>query len=208
MFESDRLPIFPLGIVLYPGESVPLHIFEDRYRLMIRERIELDLPFGIVLAENEEMEDVGCTARVSRIIHEYEDGRLDVLVTGQDRFRVETLHSDQPYLTADVEPYGPAIDRVNTDLKERVITQHMRLLELLGETLRPVIYEDVQLVSFVVARNAGLDLKQRQALLEMPAENDRVEFLISYFTELIPRLLEARETHRRIGSNGHLKTGE
>jgi ATP-dependent Lon protease len=205
MNEIERLPLFPLGLVLFPAETIPLHIFEERYRLLVRESLELDQPFGIVMAEEQEMQMMGCTVRISRVLAKHDDGRVDIAVTGESRFRINQVHTDRPFLTADVQLIGPGFETTNVDARERLITQHMRLVELLGETIRPVIYEDTAYVSFVVGQNAGLDMKQRQELLELISEEERIEYLIRHFTDLIPRLEEAQEFHRRVRSNGHVK---
>ncbi|HEY0633428.1 MAG TPA: LON peptidase substrate-binding domain-containing protein, partial [Thermoleophilaceae bacterium] len=84
----ERFPLFPLGIVLLPSEVVPLHIFEERYKLMIGECLETGGEFGIVWLSDEGLRDVGCTARVSQVLEELEDGRMNVLVAGGRPFRL------------------------------------------------------------------------------------------------------------------------
>src|SRR2546423_15088488 len=78
----ERFPLFPLGIVLLPSEVVPLHIFEERYKLMIAECLENDSEFGIVWLSDDGLREVGCTARVSQVMKELEDGRMNILVAG------------------------------------------------------------------------------------------------------------------------------
>jgi ATP-dependent Lon protease len=204
----NDLPLFPLGIVLYPGESVPLHIFEYRYREMLRHCLETEEPFGIVLVEDERMASVGCTAQVERILQRYEDGRLDVIVRGLDRFRIEEVRQERAYLTATVRPYETPEPLPDASARERVITLHMKLLELSGETLRPHIYEGPKQVSFVVAQNAGLDLPRKQELLELRSEQERLDFLATHLEQVIPEVERARDHARRIRSNGHFKPDE
>jgi ATP-dependent Lon protease len=204
----DDLPLFPLGIVLYPGESVPLHIFEYRYREMLRHCLETEEPFGIVLVEDERMASVGCTAQVERILQRYEDGRLDVIVRGGERFRIEEVRQERAYLTATARPYETPEPLPDAAARERVITLHMKLLELSGETLRPHIYEGPKQVSFVVAQNAGLDLPRKQELLELRSEQERLDFLATHLEQVIPEVERARDQARRIRSNGHFKPDE
>jgi len=199
----DRLPLFPLERVLYPDERLPLHIFEPRYKLMIRKCIETSTHFGIVMMKSDDMKRVGCTAAVDRLLNEYDDGRMDILAVGRRRFRVLELFDDQPYLSADVEFLEDREDAMPSDLKERAITQHMKLLELAGKTMRPSIYQGTPKVSFVLARNAGLSIDQKQQLLENLSENERISYLVDYFEALIPQVENAEEMRRKLRSNGH-----
>ncbi len=81
----ERFPLFPLGLVLLPGEVVPLHIFEERYKLMIGECLEQDTEFGIVWLSDDELKDTGCSARVTQLLERMEDGRMNILVEGTVR---------------------------------------------------------------------------------------------------------------------------
>lgn len=199
----ERLPLFPLGVVLYPGERLPLHIFEPRYRDLIRDCLAQDVPFGIVLAEEGRLARVGSTARITRILARYADGRMDILVTGEERFRIVQLYSDRPYLTADVERIVEPFEAPQHALRERLITQHMRLLELVGQTVRPALYQDVRYLSYVVASNAGLTLEQQQEVLELLTENERLAYLVAHLERLLPQIEQMESVRRRIQSNGH-----
>ena len=205
MNPSDRLPLFPLGIVIYPDEPVPLHIFEPRYRDMVKRCLAKDRPFGIVYATEEEIAEVGCTARVRRILNKYDDGRLDIVASGEERFRIVEVFRDQPYLTADVATFGidDTTEDVDTNSRERVITLHIKLLEMAGEEMRTSVYENAQSVSFVVARNAGLEMEQKQELLEMTTEDERVAYLIEHFKNLFARVEQAQEMNRLAQGDGH-----
>lgn len=205
MSSSDRIPLFPLGIVVYPDEPVPLHIFEPRYRDMVRLCMTEDRPFGIVYATEDDIADVGCTARVRRVLNKYEDGRLDIVVSGEARFRIVEVFRDQPYLTADVATFGVdnSAEEVDKHARERVITLHIKLLEMAGEEIRPSVYENAPWVSFVVARNAGLEVEQKQELLEMTSEDERVAYLIEHFRDLFARVEQAQDLNRLAQGDGH-----
>jgi ATP-dependent Lon protease len=203
MSRVDRLPLFPIERVLYPEERLPLHIFEPRYKLMIRRCLETGIPFGILMTKGDDLRRVGCTASVDRVLNEYDDGRMDILVSGKNRFKVIELFDDEPYLSADVEFFDDTVDAVPSDLKERAITQHMKLLELAGKTMRPTIYQSARQVSFILARNAGLSVDQKQELLENLSEHARISYLVDYFEALIPQVESAEEVRRKIRSNGH-----
>ncbi|HYE97012.1 MAG TPA: LON peptidase substrate-binding domain-containing protein [Rubricoccaceae bacterium] len=201
----ELLPLFPLNLVLYPDEPVPLHIFEPRYREMVRYCLDEEVPFGVVYASESSHADVGCSARIRRILTRYDDGRLDLLAQGEDRFRIVEIFRDRAYLTAEVEPFGPAAEpgAVDVDARERMITQHLKLLEIAGEKLRPSAYEAARWASFVVARNAGLDLEDKQRLLEMPTENERVHFLVEHVGALLARVERARQINEIARGDGH-----
>jgi ATP-dependent Lon protease len=201
----DALPLFPLGLVLYPGESVPLHIFEERYRDLVRHCLETSDPFGIVWIEEDELARVGCTARVDRVLQRYEDGRLDIIAVGEERFRIEEVRQERLYLTAQVESYETTEGIVDPTARERVITLHMKLMELAGETIRPAIYEGPKRISYVVAQNAGLDLSRKQEVLELATEEERLHYLSEHLEQLIPEVRAARERRRKVQSNGHFK---
>lgn len=202
---TQPLPLFPLGLVLYPYERLPLHIFEERYKEMIGRCMDEDIPFGVVLFEEGRLQRVGCTAKVDRVLEQYEDGRLDIVVRGHARFRVGELVQDREYLQAYVEPIAEPPAAADSMLLERAITQHMKLLELAGRTVRPSLYQDVPYVSYVLAQNAGLSAEQKQEVLELATEEQRIEYLISHFEDLIPRIEEMEDVRKKVQSNGHFK---
>jgi len=205
MATIKRLPLFPLGLVLYPTEQLPLHIFEPRYKKMTELCLASDSAFGIVFFDEGKMAQVGCTARITHVLERYEDGRMDLLVGGETRFEVLDVYNDEPYLTADVKTIEEPSDPPQQDIQERVITQHMRLLELAGRTVRPSLYENQSLLSYIIAPNAGLTPQQKQEILELLSENQRISYLILHFESLIPKVERMDELRRKIQSNGHFK---
>lgn len=205
MSVTGSLPLFPLGEVLYPRERLPLHIFEERYKEMVTRCLDRDEAFGVVLFDEGEMADVGCTARISEVTARYEDGRMDIVVRGEQRFRVKEVRQELAYMTADVELLNDPDEPSESDLKERAITQHMKLLELAGRTVRPSLYQDVKEVSFVMAHNAGLTLRQKQEMLELRGENERIAYLVDHFEGMIPRVEQMEDVRRKVKSNGHFK---
>jgi ATP-dependent Lon protease len=205
MASIDSLPLFPLDLVLYPGERLPLHIFEDRYKDLTRYCLDHDVAFGIVRVQENAVAEVGTTARIDEVVTRYDDGRLDIAVVGEERFRLLEMHDEKSYYTGDVVVLADDKSSVDLNLKERVITQHMKLLELAGRTVRPDLYQDVEALSYVLAQNAALNVEQKQELLEIEGENERIRYLIDHFEALIPRVEQKEDVHRRIRSNGHFK---
>src|SRR3954452_13136572 len=99
----ERFPLFPLGLVLLPGEVVPLHIFEERYKVMIGECLEEESEIGIVWLSDDELKDTGCSARVTQLLERMEDGRMNILVQGTGPFLLQRRIDDMPYPAGDVE---------------------------------------------------------------------------------------------------------
>jgi ATP-dependent Lon protease len=205
MAKAYTLPLFPLGMVLYPAEQTTLHIFEIRYREMVADCLAKESPFGVLYTNEGKMAQIGCTARITAVPTRYEDGRMDIVVTGERRFRVIELMEAHSYLTAKVETVIEPDEPLQVDLRERVITQHMRLLELAGRTVRPYLYQNDDGVSYFIAHNSGLDLDQKQGVLEMLTENERIRFLTRHLEALIPQVEQVEDVRRRVQSNGHFK---
>src|SRR5665809_14975 len=102
----SEIGLFPLDVVLLPGERVPLHIFEERYKELIAECLENSDEFGLLLAEEAELRTIGTSASVIEVLNRYDDGRMDVVVEGRDRFRVTRVADTRSYLTAELQPFG------------------------------------------------------------------------------------------------------
>ena len=205
MSQPRNIPVFPLGLVLYPKELLPLHIFEERYKEMVTYCLDEKTPFGVLLTQEGKMANVGCEAVIDRVVTTYEDGRMDIIVEGTNRFRVRDLQSSNSYMTADVDEIKEPDEPVQFETRERVITQHMRLLELAGRKVRPTIYQNLDGISFFIAHNVGLSSEQKQQVLEMLTENERIVYLASHLESLIPKVEEYEDVRKKVQSNGHFK---
>lgn len=205
MTAPRLIPLFPLGVVLYPHENLPLHIFEERYKAMIRECLAQDLPFGIVLYDEGIMAEVGCLAMVQRVEQVYEDGRLDIAVDGTDRFRVLEVVDGRAYLQGRIELIEEPEEVVPESLRQRLITQHMKLLELAGRVVNPSRYEGARPLSYMIAQNAGLELRQKQEVLQLATEVERLQYLIAHLESFIPRVREIESLRNKVRSNGHIR---
>lgn len=199
------VPLFPLGVVLYPGESLPLHIFEDRYQALIGHCLETKSPFGIVLVQDDELEDIGCTALIRNVVKSYEDGRSEIVVEGGERFRVREIIEREPFISASVEEFGDTSETAGADMTERLIAQHIKLLEVAGRTPSPSRYEGRDPLSYFIAHNAGLTLDQKQDILELRAESERIAYLVRHLEAFIPAVEEAESIRRKVRTNGHFK---
>ena len=106
----EEIGLFPLGLVLLPTEQVPLHIFEPRYRELIAECLENEQPFGLVYADDDGLRRTGTLATVVEVVDEFEDGRLNIVVEGGDRFRLVELTDGRSFHTGTIEPFADVDD--------------------------------------------------------------------------------------------------
>ncbi len=205
MALKRRIPLFPLGVVFFPEEKLSLHIFEPRYKEMVTYCLETGSTFGIVLFQEGEIAPMGCEARITRVLKRYEDGRMDIEVEGVRRVRIDEIHRDRAYLMADVVPVEEPSEPVIRALRERLITQHIKLLELAGRVVRPTQYEEVRNVSYLIAHNAGLSLEEKLHVLGLPTENERIAYLVEHLSAFLPRMEQRESFRRRVRSNGHIR---
>lgn len=210
MAEKTIIPLFPLPLVVCPSEPLPLHIFEERYKAMIaycRSGMEQgqSKPFGVSLAYNNKLYQIGCAVELDEIVREYEDGRLDIITTGVMRYRMFEIYKDKPYMQAAVEYFDDDDLSINPSLRQRAITLHLKLMELINGETTVEDYDSDERASFRIAHNAGFDVLQKQKLLEMTSENARLEFIVEHFERVIPEIERAEEIKRRVRSNGHFK---
>jgi Lon protease-like protein len=188
--KPSLVPIFPLELVLFPGVPLPLHIFEPRYKEMIAECLELKQPFGVVRASSEGVADIGCTAEILQVTKKYDDGRMDILTRGVDRFEVLQVNEDRSFLQAEItlledEPSHPARQMV-----EQAVRLHAEIAKLAGTDLAGP-EESASNLSFLLAGSLPLDLDFKQKLLVTLSETKRLEAVVGYLEAVLPGLRRA-----------------
>lgn len=197
------LPLFPLEVVLLPGTPLPLHIFEPRYKEMIGECIANDAPFGVVLALEEGIADVGCTAEIITVTKEYPDGRMDLIAEGRKRFEVLEINEERSFLRAEVllvpDETGTAIE----EEKVRAIQLHLEILSLAG-AVQDLSAADQNQLSFYLAGSLPLDLDFKQKLLTMRSEGERLQAVATYLEGILPKLRRVARRREKAGGNGHV----
>jgi Lon protease-like protein len=198
----ERFPLFPLGLVLLPGELVPLHIFEERYKLMIGECIEQESEFGIVWLSDDGLKEIGCSARITRVLERFDDGRLNILVEGTEPFRLARRIEDLPYPAGDVELLEDAADADEAAL-DRARTRYADLVEEVTEN-RPDADALAQLDAYGMAATLEVAPAAKQTLLELRSESGRLEQLEGLFREALHRIRMAERAAERASGNGHL----
>jgi Lon protease-like protein len=197
----ERFPLFPLGLVLIPQELVPLHIFEERYKLMIDECIERDSEFGIVWLADDGLRDVGCSARIERVIERFDDGRVNILVEGSQPFRLLRRIDDMPYPAGDVEVLEDFDPDGDPELAEQARTRYAELVEAATED-SPDLDEIAGLDAYGMAATVEHPPEAKQALLELRAENDRLRMVEEMCRTAIKRVAYAEEAAERAQTNG------
>jgi Lon protease-like protein len=198
---SDKMPLFPLGTVLFPGLLLPLHIFEERYRQLVRDLLTGPEPrrFGVIAIRKgretgvdgvSSLYEIGCTATLRRVV-EHPDGRYDLVTAGTERFRLAGLDQSRPYLLGEVEPVGEptgdeAAAAAAVSAVRHAFTEYLGALAKRGAEVNvPDLPGEPVLLSYLVAASMVVDMPDRQGLLAQPDAVTRLE---------AERTLLARET--------------
>lgn len=202
---SSLIPLFPLDLVLFPGMILPLHIFEPRYREMIGEALANSSSFGIVRAVEDGIAQIGCSAEVVKVIKRYEDGKLDIVTRGLDRFRVLEVNRDRSFLQAQVEFLSDETES-STELRKKAIDLHRSLILLLSTgSATPVNLDPpADQISFWLIAQLPVDLGFKQAILVTPTESQRLSTLVEYYEAVIPTIGRTMQAKKKSGGNGHV----
>jgi Lon protease-like protein len=209
---SQGFPLFPLGIVALPTESVPLHVFEDRYRRMIEQclRAESGSPqreFGIVWLSDEELKEIGCACEVERVLERMDDGRLNIIARGTRPFRLLERQDDLPYPAGVVE----FLDEPDEEILDEVAAASARgLYRDLVEQATDRRLDDEELAvmgAYQMAGTVEFDKDAKQELLELRSESARLRLLAMLLTAAIKRLEMIDRAQTRAQSNGKVRFG-
>lgn len=204
IMRPERIPLFPLNVVLLPGASLPLHIFEPRYKDMVKNCLEEKSEFGLLLAQPKGVAKVGCTAEILEVVRRYPDGRIDILIVGRAPFRVVELFEENPLLEGQVDYLedrggheNPVLQRQLVELYEAC---HTLLFEDYPKNLEGAAVEEL---SYRIASTLPMDLLWKQQILELRSEEDRQERLFGYLREWAPHLQDNKVMRQRAGGSGH-----
>lgn len=197
----EEIGLFPLGIVLLPTERVPLHIFEPRYRELIGECMDDDSEFGLVYADEEGVREIGTRARVAEVLERFDDGRLNIVVEGGERFRVEKLTRGRSFMTAEVAPVEDEPELAQ-DESAALAAGSFRALATLAGAEPDELDESSPILSYQLAAQVELAADAKQGLLESLSENDRLERVTELLDGARKLLIAARELGERAKQNG------
>ena len=203
---NEIIPIFPLELVVFPGEALHLHIFEPRYKQLINEIADSKDSFGIPSVVNKRMGGLGTMMDLEEITAVDENGEMDIKTRGREIFRIAEVVKLVPgklYSGARVE-ITPN-DLSGDDELMRQVLSGVRLMHKLLKVEKPFNKTVETLKSYDVAHHAGLSLKQEYELLGMASENQRLEFLNRHLTQILPTVMEMESLKSKIQMNGHFK---
>ncbi len=184
------IPLFPLEVVLFPDLPLPLHIFEERYKIMIADCLQNNLDFGVVYSRDNRIKEIGCTARIVQVNKKYKDGRLDILVQGNYRFKIEEILRDKTYLQSRVS-YIDDLDGWDEVNMQTLVDTGVLLLEDLEQIavnrqdMKFVKGLSYKVVSFILAGISGFSLDQKQQILEMTSTAERLRLGIEQLQQII-----------------------
>jgi ATP-dependent Lon protease len=201
--RPDRISLFPLNVVLFPGELLPLHIFEPRYRRMVRECLDAKSPFGMLLALPNGVAHVGCSAEILEVIKRYNDGRMDILAVGRHPYRVVDLFTNDPLLEGTVDYLEERESPIDLQNRERLIELYEVCYTLLFSGMPANFAQSPsETLSFVIANALPLDLLWKQQILELRSEAERQDRLLRYLQEWVLHLQKIDTQRARGVGNG------
>jgi Lon protease-like protein len=202
---TNFVPIFPLGIVVYPGEMLNLHIFEPRYRQLIKDCFDTKKPFGIPTVLKEQVAEMGTLVQVTEIVETYEDGKMDIRVEGLKVFRIlEVVKSVPDKLYSGAIVNYPANDMARKEMIRRVVASVRELHRLLNVT-KDFKKPEEALISYDIAHHAGLSVEEEYEVLGLLKELQRLEYLKRHLSRVIPVVAGMENLKDKIKLNGHFK---
>ena len=203
---TNFIPLFPLGIVVYPGEKLNLHIFEPRYKQLISECAEKKKPFGIPVVINNKLNEMGTLLEVVEISKVYDDGKMDIKTEGLKVFRMLEMIKEVPgkLYSGAIVNYPDNISKGNKILMQNIVNgvkELHKLLKVEKNFPRP----DDELNCYDIAHHAGLSLNEEYELLELLQELQRQEYLKRHLKKVMPLMAEMEILKERVKLNGHFK---
>jgi Lon protease-like protein len=205
MSEGD-FPLFPLGLVALPGELIPLHIFEERYKTMINECLEHEREFGIVWLSDDGLREVGCACSIDRILERMDDGRINLLARGTRPFRVLERQGHLPYPAGVIEFVEDREDSYDPDLAKAAHEAYAELVKRATDR-DPSPEELADMSAYAMAATVDFGLDAKQGLLDMRSENARLRLVTRLFRAAIKRLELVDRVQERAQSNGKVRFG-
>ena len=200
----EDFPLFPLGLVLLPGEYVPLHIFEERYKTMIDECLESPSEFGILWLSDEGLKEVGCRAAITELLERTDDGRMNILCRGTAPFRLLRRVESLPYPAGVIENLGDDDPRVEPGLGEKVRERYADLVERVTDK-RPEGDDLGRLDAYGMAATVDFAPEAKQSLLESRSEGERMRMVGEMFAVAMNRLDYVDRAMERAKSNGKVR---
>ncbi len=204
----DRLthdfPLFPLGIVALPGELIPLHIFEERYKTMMNECLREEREFGIVWLSDDGLREIGCACRIERVLERMEDGRMNLLARGSRPFHVLERQGHLAYPAGVVEFVEDRPDTPDPELERAAREAYADLVKRATDR-EPDQLELAAMSAYAMAATVDFGLDAKQGLLDLRSENARLRLVARLFRAAIKRLDFVDRAQARARSNGKVR---
>jgi Lon protease-like protein len=204
--SQTEFPLFPLDLVVLPTEIVPLHIFEERYKVMINLCLEQDGEFGVIWMADDGLHEIGCACRIDRVIERHEDGQIDIATHGTRPLRVLERQSHLPFPAGVVEFLDDAAETPNVALIDGARSAYTALVERATEQ-SPDQEQLTQMGAYALAATVDFGLGAKQGLLDLRSENDRLELVTKLFRAAMKRLDFVDRAQARAKSNGKVRFG-
>lgn len=208
-----EIPLFPLNVVLFPHSKIPLYIFEERYKKMIGESISNGTVFGINFFSDKNIHTTGCSALVEEVTERLENGEMNIVILGVQRYKIISYKlSIEGYYAGKIEYLDDDIGEYDKVKMEKAVKIYNDLVEIVYKgSVKKIDLSEVKWfdgnrsVMFTMAEKSGLSLIERQRLLEMDSEDERLDFMFKYFDEVIPKIKEADKISNIIKSDGYIQ---
>lgn len=203
---TNFIPIFPLGVVVFPGEQLNLHIFEPRYRQLIQDCFGENRSFGIPIVLKNNVSEMGTLVTITEIVQVHEDGKMDIRTRGEKVFRMLELVKTIPekLYSGAIVHYPDNDERQNSKLALQVIAA-IRELHKLIQVSKDFKKPDTELCSYDLAHHAGLSLEEEYEFLGLLYESQRLEYLKQHLSKVLPVVAGMESLKERIQLNGHFR---
>ena len=199
-------PLFPLGMVALPGELIPLHIFEDRYKTMMNECLEDEKEFGIVWLSDDGLRENGCACAIDRVLERLEDGRMNLLTRGTRPFRVIERQSHLAYPAGVIEFLEDRDEPIDPDAQREAREAYSQLVRRATDN-EPEAAELAEMGAYAMAATVDFGPDAKQGLLDLRSENARLRLVTRLFHAAVERLELIDRAQERARSNGKVRFG-
>ena len=183
-----KIPLFPLNIIVLPYEEVPLHIFEPRYKKMIKNSIKENSPFGIVLDNSGNIDNLGCSLYVTKIIKEYNSGEYDLIATGSKRFQILDKEKQDDLWIGEIK-YIDEKKINNKEIIKKVQNRYLELLMKLGKNKNFENYIKIE-TSYEFLKGISLPIEFKKDMLSIDSELERLIYVNNLFKKVLSQSIE------------------
>src|SRR5579863_5643526 len=203
---ENEFPLFPLGLVALPGEAIPLHIFEERYKTMMNECLRDGTEFGIVWLSDDGLRETGCACSIERVLERMEDGRMNLLTRGTRPFRVLERQGHLAYPAGVIEFLEDRKETVDPELRQKAHQAYAELVRRATDN-DPDAGELAEMGAYAMAATVDFGPDAKQGLLDLRSENARLRLVTRLFHAAVERLELIDRAQERARSNGKIRFG-